>query len=99
MDILNDKSKLTRLGSCADHDGTARVERSLQEMLRDLTKKGEISDEVYKWTKPAGSIRPRMYGVPKVHKEGIPVRPILSMIGSPQHATAKWLAQSSVSTY
>ena len=34
-----------------------------------------------------------MYGVAKVHKEGVPLRPILAMIGSPQHATTKWLAQ------
>ena len=93
MDILKDNSKFTGLGPFADHDSTARVERSLQETLRDLAKKGEIPDEVYKWTKPAGSIRPRMYGIPKVHKEGIAVRPILSMIGSPQHATVKRLAE------
>ena len=34
-----------------------------------------------------------MYSVAKVHKEGTPLRPILAMIDSPQHATAKWLVQ------
>ena len=42
LDILKDKSKFTRLGSCADHDGSARVEKSLQETwqrkARSLTK-------------------------------------------------------------
>ena len=33
-----------------------------------------------------------MYGVAKVHKEDVPLRHILTMIDSPQHATAKWLA-------
>ena len=33
-----------------------------------------------------------MYGVPKLHKEGTPLRPILSMINSPQHELAKWSA-------
>ena len=33
-----------------------------------------------------------LYGTAKVHKPGVPLRPILAMIGSPQHATAKWLA-------
>ena len=32
-----------------------------------------------------------MHGLPKVHKEGVSLRPMLSMIGSPQHALAKWL--------
>ena len=40
-----------------------------------------------------GSQRPRMYGLPKKNKENIPLRPILSMIGSSQHELAKWLAE------
>ena len=34
-----------------------------------------------------------MYGVPKIHKADIPLRPILSMINSPQHELAKWLTE------
>nr|CAH8822876.1 unnamed protein product [Trichobilharzia regenti] len=34
-----------------------------------------------------------MYGVPKIHKEQVPLRPILSMINSPQHKVARWLAE------
>ena len=34
-----------------------------------------------------------MYGTAKVHKDNVPLRPILAMIDSPQHATAKWLAK------
>ena len=34
-----------------------------------------------------------MYGLPKTRKESIPIRPILSMIGSSQHEIAKWLAE------
>ena len=41
----------------------------------------------------SGKSIPRLYGLPKVHKEGVPVRPILSMIDTPTHHTAKWLAQ------
>ena len=29
--------------------------------------------------------------LPKTHKEGVPLRPILSMAGSSQHRVAKWL--------
>ena len=38
-----------------------------------------------------GSQRPRMYGLPKNHKQDVPLRPILSMIGSAQHQLAQWL--------
>ena len=33
-----------------------------------------------------------MYGLPKTHKEGTPLRPILSMTGSSHHELGKWLA-------
>ena len=32
-----------------------------------------------------------MYGVPKIHKQDLPLRPILSMTGSAQHQLAQWL--------
>ena len=54
----------------------------------------KISEEVYKRVRPSGSTRPRMYGLPKTHKpEPIPLRPVLSMIGSAHHELARWLAE------
>ena len=92
MQILDDPLKFMKLGPCEENDNTARKETSLQTFLRKLNKAGELSDADYQRIRPTGSVRPRMYGVPKVHKEGTPLRPILSMVGSPQHATAQWLA-------
>ena len=34
-----------------------------------------------------------MYGLPKTHKGGIPLRPILSMVGCFNHALAKWISR------
>ena len=34
-----------------------------------------------------------MYGLPKIHEPGAPLRPILSMTNAPQHELAKWLAE------
>ena len=64
----------------------------MQTLLLKLHKAGEIPENIYDDIRPTGSARPMMYGVAKVHKEGVPLRPILAMIGSPQHATAKWIA-------
>ena len=33
-----------------------------------------------------------VYGLPKIHKEGTPLRPVLSMTGSFHHELGKWLA-------
>ena len=35
-----------------------------------------------------------MHGLSKAHKEDIPLRPVLSMIGSSQHEFAKWFAET-----
>ena len=51
-----------------------------------------MHESVYKEIRPTGSLRPRLYGLPKVHKKEVPFRPILSMVGSSQHALAKYLA-------
>ena len=34
-----------------------------------------------------------MYGLPKIHKPDVPLRPILSMVNAPQHAMAGWLTE------
>ncbi|KAJ8019710.1 hypothetical protein HOLleu_41397 [Holothuria leucospilota] len=41
---------------------------------------------------PRNSLSPRIYGLPKVHKEGIPLRPIVSSINSPSYNLARDLA-------
>ena len=48
--------------------------------------------------KPVGSTPPRLYGLPKIHKISDevttpPLRPVLSMINSPQHAPARLLCR------
>ena len=48
-------------------------------MLRD---DGKISNLLYDKQKPIGSQPPRIYGLAKIHKIDVPLRPILSMPGS-----------------
>lgn len=40
-----------------------------------------------------GGFAPQLYGLPKVHKEGTPLRPIVLTIGSPTYNLAKKLAR------
>jgi uncharacterized protein (UPF0335 family) len=35
---------------------------------------------------------PKLYGLPKIHKSNVPLRPIVSAVGSPTQALAKYLA-------
>ena len=91
--ILDDTSKFHALGPVATHDKTARIETSINSLLSRLKTSGEISDEQFDAVRAIGSTRPRLYGLPKIHKNGCPLRPILSMTGSPQFAVSKWLCQ------
>ena len=42
---------------------------------------------------PTGTKSPKFYGLPKVHKEGNPLRPIVSSIGSVSYETTKELSR------
>ena len=54
---------------------------------------GDISEAIFRNIVPVGSTRPQMHGLPKVHKQSTPLRPILSMCGSAQYDTLKWLCK------
>ena len=91
--ILDDKTKFFNMGSVDQHDNTAKTEQKLQKRLLDFVNQKILTRDIYDRIRPTGSQRPRMYGLPKTHKENIPLRPILSMIGSSQHELAKWLSK------
>ena len=81
VEILHDKTKFLNMGGVDLHDNTAKNEQKLQKRLLDLVHQNILARDVYDRVRPTGSQRPRMYGLPKTHKENIPLRPILSMIG------------------
>jgi hypothetical protein len=70
-----------------------RVVNILEEMKED----GRIDEHLFSKIRPMGSQPPRLYGLAKVHKNDVPVRPVLSMPGSAYHRVgeqvAEWLAK------
>ena len=65
--------------------------RKFQSFLRYHHKKGVFSDSDYSEIFPTGTTIPTI--LPKTHKHGVPLRPILSMVGSFNHSFAKWLGR------
>ena len=90
-DIISDTTKFQTLTDVKDE--TDKVERSLTRCLRTMKEQNLISPTLFEQLKPTGSCIPRLYGLPKVHKSGHPLRPILAMCGSPYHQTAQWLVE------
>ena len=87
--ILSDQSKFIK--DAVQDDAVRKIERLLIRKLKALRDKGIIDKHMFQQLSPKGTITPRMYGLPKTHKPSIPLRPILSMSGSPYHKLAKWL--------
>ncbi|CAH8435813.1 unnamed protein product [Dicrocoelium dendriticum] len=89
--ILSDGTKFRRVDN--ENDKTQAIERSITKLLRCLKQENVIDSDIFEYTRPSGTVIPRLYGLPKVHKEGLPLRPILDMCNSPYHSTAKWLVK------
>ena len=89
--IFDDTTKFLDLGPFTNKDNTAKIESRIQQRLLQLRKKSLISKQVYEAIRPTGFQRPSMYGLTKIHKKDVTLRPILSMTGSAQHQLAKWL--------
>ena len=89
--MLSDTTKFQHLPNYKDHSNN--IELDITSLLKNLKEKGDISSQTYETIRPTGSWTPRLYGLPKIHKPGLPMRPILDMTNSPYHSTARWLTQ------
>ena len=54
---------------------------------------GRLEEHTYKKMYPTGASSPKLYGLPKIHKKNIPLRPIVSSQGSVTYGVAKELAR------
>ena len=70
-------------------DPTTKHKNKLITLLKSIKAEGGIKKNTYRRLYPTGACSPKYYGLPKVHKTGIPLRPIVSSIGSVSYETAK----------
>ena len=74
------------------HDPTAKYERHLIQLLLNQKRKGYLPPKIYWSIHPSGSKIPLFYGLPKVHKANVPLRPIVAAQGSVTYQLAKFLS-------
>ena len=75
------------------NDPTTKYKNKLVNLLKSIKSEGEIDEALYKKLYPTGAGSPKCYGLPKIHKEGNPLRPIVSSIGPASYEVATELAR------
>ena len=60
--------------------------------LMNLKRSGRLPNDVYAQLRSSAGRTPLMYGLPKVHKQDVPLRPIVSFVSSPTYQLSKFLA-------
>ena len=73
-------------------DPTPKYRTQVVNKLKELKTAGAISELQYKRLYPTSSTIPRFYGLPKVHKVGAPLRPIVASRGSLTYGIARHVA-------
>jgi hypothetical protein len=66
-------------------DPTNWVERKTAALIRE----SDITGDVTKKLVPSASVPPRLYSLPKIHKEKVPLCPVVNCIGSPTYLLAQ----------
>ena len=74
-------------------DPTKRQKNKLIQIFKKIKEEGGMSETTYKKVYPTSAGIPKFYGLPKIHKAGVPLRPNVSSRGSVSYNIAKELAR------
>lgn len=81
-----------------NRDLTETIQNKMNKMISEWEKKHYFSTEkqenggTAKWLRGYAGIIPKAYGLPKVHKDLVPMRPVVSYVGSPLYNLSKFYA-------
>ena len=70
-----------------------KIEERFNKSLQTLCEHGSISQAFYQSTRATGSQSARLYGLAKLHKDNVPLCPVLSLPGSCYHKLNKILSR------
>ena len=70
-------------------DPTIKQKNKLITLMKNIKAKVGINEEIYRRMYPTGAGTPKFYGLPKIHKAGVPLRPIVSSRGAVSYKTTK----------
>ncbi|CAH8461531.1 unnamed protein product [Heterobilharzia americana] len=88
-EILFDNSKFTLDSNAKDQ--TSCIEKQMVQQLKQLLKAKYIDETTFKTLDQLDNRSQSYMDEQKIHKSGVPLRPILSVINSLWHKAAQWL--------
>ena len=74
-------------------DPTNKLKAQLIQKLRRIKRETNMEEGMYRTMYPTGCTAPKFYGLPKIHKTGTPLRPIVSSRGSVTYGVANIIAK------
>ena len=83
----------TKIYKKIPEDPTNKQKNRLVSILKNIKAEGGLNEEAYRRLYPTGTVSPKFYGLPKIHKPGTPLRPIVSSTDTATYNTAKELAK------
>ena len=92
MEILSDTSKFRMICNKTENINHPIItyENRLQRVIRGIIKP-KVTAYVYNKLYPTGGGTGKFYGTAKVHKNSVPLRPVIAMINTPQYNLSKYL--------
>ena len=91
--IVNDTTKFKQVVIEEDNrikHPLVKKEDSIKDYVHRYFKK-HVDQQTYNKLRPTGSGPGKLYGMCKVHKDGYPMRPVVSMLGTAEYELAKYL--------
>ena len=87
MVLLNDSATY----KIVTKNPNSAIEKRLNNFIRRLCEGKKICSDLFKLLRSCDSVLPRIYGLPKIHKPNVPLRPIVSFVGSATYNLSKFL--------
>ena len=101
--ILNTTDYKQKITSLLEEPAYRRLTKdpmdSIERKTIQLLKNSTLTEDTRKQLRPASSRPPRLYRLPKIHKEGVPLRRIVNNIGAPTYQLAKHLNGTSKTSH
>nr|VZI52318.1 unnamed protein product [Spirometra erinaceieuropaei] len=100
--VMDKTDYTTKLQSLLEDEGAYELSEtgefkkhvnSVNRAIDKLRKAGALKRNEALASKATDAAMARFYGLPKVHKPGVPLRPIVSLRGTPTFGLSKWLYQ------